>query len=115
MKIVDITKQKISRRSFLKGASFGVGIPVLGGVLAACGGAPTQAATQNMDEMTPAAIKSLGYLVSTISVLLLGVASWPGAARAGLTVVLVLGMTASILGMACRWYSYRLEKRQRDR
>ncbi len=34
MRIVDFTKQQISRRSFLKGASFGVGIPVLGGVLA---------------------------------------------------------------------------------
>jgi len=29
MSIVDITKQQISRRSFLKGASFGIGIPVL--------------------------------------------------------------------------------------
>jgi len=55
MSIVDFTKQQISRRSFLKGASFGVGIPVLGGVLAACGGAPSQATTQNADEMTPAA------------------------------------------------------------
>jgi len=54
MSIVDITKQQISRRSFLKGASFGVGLPVLGGVLAACGGTTTQATTQNTDEMTPA-------------------------------------------------------------
>jgi FtsP/CotA-like multicopper oxidase with cupredoxin domain len=50
MSIVDFTKQQISRRSFLKGASFGVGIPVLGGVLAACGGT----ATQDTHEMTPA-------------------------------------------------------------
>jgi FtsP/CotA-like multicopper oxidase with cupredoxin domain len=55
MSIVDFTKQQISRRSFLKGASFGVGIPVLGGVLVACGGTTTQATTQNTDEMTPAA------------------------------------------------------------
>jgi FtsP/CotA-like multicopper oxidase with cupredoxin domain len=52
MRISDITKQQISRRSFLKGASFGVGIPVLGGVLAACGGTTTQATAQ---EMTPEA------------------------------------------------------------
>ena len=55
MTIVDFTKQQISRRSFLKGASFGVGIPVLGGVLAACGSTSTQATTQNTDDMTPAA------------------------------------------------------------
>jgi len=54
MRIVDITKQQISRRSFLKGASFSVGIPVLGGVLAACG-TDTQASTQPTHEMTPAA------------------------------------------------------------
>jgi manganese oxidase len=53
MSIVNFTKQ-ISRRSFLKGASFGVGIPVLGGVLAACGGTTTQATTQDTHEMTPA-------------------------------------------------------------
>ncbi len=55
MRIVDFTKQQISRRSFLKGASFGVGIPVLGGVLAACGGTSTLASTQDTHEMTPAA------------------------------------------------------------
>src|SRR6185369_4358131 len=55
MTIVDFTKQQISRRSFLKGASFGVGIPVLGGVLAACGSASTQASMQDAHDMTPAA------------------------------------------------------------
>ena len=55
MSILDITKRNISRRSFLKGASFGVGIPVLGGVLAACARTPPAAATQNMQDMTPAA------------------------------------------------------------
>ena len=42
MRIADFTKQHISLRSFLKGASFGIGIPVLGGVLAAGGGTSTQ-------------------------------------------------------------------------
>src|SRR5262245_22112198 len=39
----------ITRRGFLKGASVGVGIPVLGGLLAACGGAPQTAAPANTD------------------------------------------------------------------
>jgi len=50
-------KNLISRRGFLKGASLGVGLPVLGGVLTACGGpnvpAAAQAATA-MTDMTPA-------------------------------------------------------------
>ena len=37
---------RISRRLFIKGASLGVGIPVVGGVLAACGGAPQTAAQE---------------------------------------------------------------------
>jgi FtsP/CotA-like multicopper oxidase with cupredoxin domain len=57
MALTDSIKQQISRRSFLRGASFGVSIPVLGGVLAACGGtnaeAPAAAATET-HEMTPA-------------------------------------------------------------
>lgn len=61
--------------------------------------------------MTPWGLKTAGYLVSTVSVLLLGVAAWPGAAKAGLTLVLLLGMLTSILGMAGRWFSYHLEKR----
>jgi manganese oxidase len=46
-------KNLISRRGFLKGASLGVGLPVLGGVLAACGETNSQAATA-MTDMTPA-------------------------------------------------------------
>ena len=60
--------------------------------------------------MTPATLKTTGYLISTLSVLLLGAASWPGAARAGLVPVLLLGMATSIAGMACRWRSYAIEK-----
>jgi hypothetical protein len=64
MRIVDFTKRQISRRSFLKGASFGVGIPVLGGVLAACGGTSTQAPTQDTHEMTPAAQSQPGTMTA---------------------------------------------------
>ena len=62
--------------------------------------------------MKPATLKSVGYLVSTLSVLLLGAAAWPGAHKAGLLPLLYLGMAASILGMACRWWSYELERRR---
>jgi hypothetical protein len=65
--------------------------------------------------MRPARVKTAGYLVSTASVALLGVAAWPGAAKAGLTGVLILGMIASVAGMACRWWSYELEHRQAAR
>ena len=53
MSIVNFTKQ-VSRRSFLKGASFGIGIPLVGGVLAACSGTGTQAAVQDTHDLTPA-------------------------------------------------------------
>jgi hypothetical protein len=65
--------------------------------------------------MAPPVIKTLGYLISTVSVILLGIVSWSGAVRAGLTLVLILGVVASILGMGFRWYSYRLERQQRVR
>ena len=58
-------------------------------------------------------LKSLGYLISTVSVVLLGCAAWPGAEKAGLTGVLMAGMAVSVLGMACRWYSYVIERRQK--
>ena len=64
--------------------------------------------------MTPWGLKTAGYLVSTVSVMLLGAAAWPGAERAGLEPVLVLGMATSVLGMASRWYSYHLEKRHKS-
>jgi FtsP/CotA-like multicopper oxidase with cupredoxin domain len=51
MSLKNPTQAAFSRRSFLKRASLGVGIPVLGGVLAACGGAPAQPAQQA--EATP--------------------------------------------------------------
>lgn len=59
--------------------------------------------------MRPERVKTAGYLVSTASVGLLGAAAWPGAAEAGLTALLVLGMITSVAGMACRWWSYELE------
>jgi len=59
----------------------------------------------------PARIKTLGYLVSTVSVILLGVVSWKSAsADPMLMAALIGGMLASVIGMALRWFSYQLDK-----
>ena len=56
-------------------------------------------------------LKAVGYLVSTISVFLLGVVAWPKPDEPQWkAVVLAVGMLASILGMAIRWISHRKEK-----
>jgi uncharacterized membrane protein YqhA len=58
-------------------------------------------------------MKSLGYLISTISVFLLGVAAWPKAGDPPEKMWLVVGgMTASIVGMFMRYLSHRNEKQQ---
>lgn len=64
--------------------------------------------------ITPPQLKTFGYLVSTVSVLMLGWVAWPGASRAGLVPVLVVGMATSILGMVCRWASYEIENRRKQ-
>jgi hypothetical protein len=61
--------------------------------------------------MRPESIKTTGYLVSCVSVALLGWAAYPGAEKAGLTAVLVAGLAASVVGMGLRWRSYELERR----
>ena len=59
-------------------------------------------------------LKGLGYLVSTVSVLLLGILSWKSASEQPLLrLCLILGMLASIAGMALRWLSHRLEQKQK--
>lgn len=60
----------------------------------------------------PALIKTSGYLVSIVSVVLLGVVSFKSAGRDPvLTVSLVGGMLTSVVGMALRWLSYEVEKK----
>lgn len=55
--------------------------------------------------------KLTGYLISSISVLLLGASGWPGADQAAWKLpALLSGMAISIMGMACREYSHRQEK-----
>jgi hypothetical protein len=62
--------------------------------------------------MESSSIKPLGYLVSSVSVILLGTVSWKSASSDPvLTACLIGGMATSIVGMALRWLSYRLEKK----
>jgi hypothetical protein len=59
-------------------------------------------------------LKGLGYLVSTVSVLLLGILSWKSASEQPLLLLcLILGMLASITGMGLRWMSHRLEQKKK--
>jgi hypothetical protein len=61
-------------------------------------------------------LKGLGYFISTISVLLLGIVAWPRSGEAEwLAVVVVLGMAASILGMGVRWLSHRKDRKDIER
>ena len=56
-------------------------------------------------------MKGFGYLVSTLSVLLLGTAAVKGASEdPRLLVCLVAGMATSIVGMWLRYYSYRRDE-----
>jgi membrane protein DedA with SNARE-associated domain len=53
-------------------------------------------------------VKGLGYIVSTLSVLLLGAAASKGASKEPLLLAcLIAGMATSIVGMWLRYYSYR--------
>lgn len=65
--------------------------------------------------MSPLAIKTCGYLVSTISVVLLAIVAWPGASKEPLlAAALIVGAAASVTGMALRWLSYWIEERRKE-
>ena len=56
-------------------------------------------------------LKGLGYFISTMSVVLLGIVAWPKPGDpAWQAVVLVLGMLASVAGMGVRWLSHRQDR-----
>lgn len=60
--------------------------------------------------------KGLGYLVSTLSVILLGIVAWQSASQKPLLLACLLaGMAASILGMVLRWISHRRDQAEKDR
>ena len=61
-------------------------------------------------------LKGMGYLVSTLSVVLLAIVSWSSASDSPLLVAcLLIGAAASIAGMFCRWLTYEVEKRKEDK
>lgn len=61
-------------------------------------------------------LKGLGYLISTLSVVLLAIVSWDSARKSlPLSVCLLAGAGTSIVGMFCRWLSYQIEKSQKER
>jgi len=61
-------------------------------------------------------LKGIGYLISTISVILLAIVSWSSASQNSLLVAcLLVGAATSVAGMFCRWLSYQIEKRLNDR
>ncbi|WP_202295089.1 hypothetical protein [Mesorhizobium sp. 131-2-1] len=61
-------------------------------------------------------LKGVGYLISTVSVVLLAIVSWSGASESPLLVACLLGgAAASIAGMFCRWLTYDMEKRRSDK
>ena len=60
--------------------------------------------------------KGLGYLISTVSVVLLGIVAWQSASRDPLLLIcLIGGMASSVLGMSLRWISHRIEQKEKDR
>ncbi len=59
----------------------------------------------------PAVIKTSGYLISSVSVVLLGAVAWKSASEKPLLLAcLIGGMVLSVIGMICRWVSYQMEE-----
>lgn len=58
-------------------------------------------------------LKTLGYLISILSVVMLGVVSWH-ATKTDMTLrlCLLIGMATSVLGMFLRWLSFLHERRK---
>ena len=59
-------------------------------------------------------LKTFGYLISTVSVGLLGFVAWDTASRKPLLFAcLLLGMAASMLGMFLRWLSHERDRKRK--
>ena len=57
-------------------------------------------------------LKGFGYLISTISVILLGIVAWPKPGEPQWHAILLsLGMAASVAGMGVRWLSHRKDRK----
>jgi fructose-specific phosphotransferase system IIC component len=62
---------------------------------------------------TPLLLKTLGYLVSTLSVLLLGAVAWNSVGDdPALRACVILGMLSAIAGMGLRWASFFVRERE---
>ncbi|RWD63143.1 MAG: hypothetical protein EOS36_13290 [Mesorhizobium sp.] len=72
--------------------------------------------TSSMARSSLHLLKGIGYLISTVSVILLATVSWESASQSPVLIACLLGgATTSIVGMFCRWLSYEVEKRQEER
>lgn len=61
-------------------------------------------------------LKTVGYLVSILSVILLGMAAWRTASQDDvLLFCLIGGMIASVVGMLLRWISHLQDQREKSR
>ena len=64
----------------------------------------------------PLILKSMGYLVSILSVLLLGAVAWQSVAdEPAMRACLILGMLTSTCGMGLRWASFFVDQRERGK
>ena len=56
-------------------------------------------------------LKTVGYLISTLSVVLLGWVAWSTVEDdSALRLAIILGVAASIAGMLLRWLSYQVKE-----
>lgn len=56
--------------------------------------------------------KTIGYLISSLSVVLLAAVSWKSAVETpALMLPLIAGVATSILGMLLRWISFRKDEK----
>jgi hypothetical protein len=61
-------------------------------------------------------LQGLGYLISSVSVALLGVVAWPGPDEPQWKVwAVVLGMATSVLGMSIRFLSHLRDRKNIER
>lgn len=56
-------------------------------------------------------LKLSGYLVSTISVMILALVAWQSTELDGLRVLVVLSAILSVVGMVLRWISFERDER----
>jgi hypothetical protein len=58
-------------------------------------------------------LKTVGYIISTISVAMLGLVAWAATDQnPAMRMFLLIGMGASIAGMLLRWLSYQIDAKE---